>query len=136
LERLKLGEQLLRQNITPKIVTTGASGAPNERPEGIIAKLTLVQRGIDEGKIIAEENSRSTLEQILYLRNELAAHQGWKKFIIISDQYHLARAIEMCKFNGIDAIGSPSGIRQTFVDLAYYRFRESLALLSYWILGK
>jgi uncharacterized SAM-binding protein YcdF (DUF218 family) len=135
LERIKLGEQLLKQNIIPKIVTTG-SNAPGEKAEGEIAKLELIARGIDESKITSETGSHSTLEQVLFLRDELVKKQGWKKFIIISDQYHLARAIEMCRFNGIDAIGSPSGIKQTFFDLAYYRLRESVALLAYWILGK
>ncbi len=135
LERIKLGERLIRQNVIPKIVTTG-SNAPGEKAEGEIAKIELISRGIDESKITSETNSHSTLEQVLFLRDELVKKQGWKKFIIISDQYHLARAIEMCKFNGIDAIGSPSGINQTFYDLAYYRLRESVALLAYWILGK
>ncbi len=135
LERIKLGEQLLKQNIIPKIVTTG-SNAPGEKAEGEIAKRELITRGIDESRITAEINSHSTLEQVLYLREELVKKQGWKKFIIISDQYHLARAIEMCKFSGIDAIGTPSDIKQTFYDLAYYRLRESVALLAYWILGK
>jgi uncharacterized SAM-binding protein YcdF (DUF218 family)/uncharacterized membrane protein len=135
LERIKLGEQLLKQNVFPKIVTTG-SNAPGEKAEGEIAKIELIARGIDESKITSETNSHSTLEQVLFLRDELVKKQGWGKFIIISDQYHLARAIEMCRFNGIDAIGSPSGIKQTFYDLAYYRLRESVALLAYWILGK
>ena len=135
LERLKLGEQLLKQNVIPKIVTTG-SNAPGERAEGEIAKLELIKRGIDDSKIVSETNTHSTLEQVLYMRDELVKKQGWKKLIILSDQYHLARALEMCKFNGIDAIGSPSGIKQTFYDLAYYRLRESIALLAYWILGK
>ncbi len=135
LERIKIGEQLLKQNIIPKIVTTG-SNAPGEKAEGEIAKLELINRSIDGSKITTEINSHSTLEQVLFLRDELMKKQGWKRFIIISDQYHLARAIEMCKFNGIDAIGCPSGIKQTFYDLAYYRLRESVALLAYWILGK
>jgi hypothetical protein len=42
----------------------------------------------------------------------------------------------MCKFNGIEAIGTPSNIHQTFQDLAYYRLRESIALMAYWLLGK
>lgn len=135
LERIKLGEQLLKQNVIPKIVTTG-SNAAGERAEGDIAKIEFVKRGIDESKITSETNSHSTLEQVLYIRDELIKKQGWKKFIIVSDQYHLARALEMCKFNNINAIGSPSSIKQAFFDLAYYRLRESVALLAYWILGK
>jgi uncharacterized SAM-binding protein YcdF (DUF218 family) len=135
LERIKLGEQLVKQNIVPKIVTTG-SNAPGESAESEIAKLELIKRGIDESKIVTESNSHSTLGQVLYIRDELVKKQGWKKFIIISDQYHLARTLEMCRFNNIDALGSPSGIKQPFFDLAYYRLRESVALLAYWILGK
>ncbi|MDP4220203.1 MAG: YdcF family protein [Bacteroidota bacterium] len=135
LERIKLGEQLFKQNIIPKIVTTG-SNAPGEQAEGDIAKIELVKRGVDESKIISEVHSHSTLEQILYLRDELMTKQGWKKFIIVSDQYHLARALEICKFNNVEALGTPSGIKQSFLDLGYYRLRESVALLAYWILGK
>jgi uncharacterized SAM-binding protein YcdF (DUF218 family) len=136
LERIKIGELLLRQNVIPKLVTTGASDAPKETSEGEIAKLELVKRGIDGSRITAETSSHSTLQQILYLRDELSARQGWKKFIIISDQYHLARAIEMSKFNGVDAVGCPSGYQHSVVSLIYSRIRESIALLAYWLLGK
>ncbi|MEP7235429.1 MAG: YdcF family protein, partial [Ignavibacteriota bacterium] len=135
LERIKLGSQLLKQNVIEKIVTTG-SNAPGEKSESEIAKRELVSGGIEASKITTEAGSHSTLEQIIYLRDELVTKQRWQRFIIISDQYHLARAIEMCRFNGIEAIGSPSGIKQSFYDLAYYRLRESIALLAYWILGK
>ncbi|MBS1902511.1 MAG: YdcF family protein [Bacteroidetes bacterium] len=134
-ERIKVGEDLLKLSIVPKLVVTG-SNATGERTEAEIAKAELVKRGIEENRIVAESRSHSTLEQVLYLRDELQKKQGWNRFVIVSDQYHLARVIEMCRFNGVDAIGTPSNIRQTFQDLAYYRVRESVALLAYWILGK
>lgn len=134
-ERIKVGQDLLNLSIVPKLVVTGAN-AGSERPESEIAKVELVKRGIEENRIVAETASHSTLEQVLYLRDELQKKQGWNRFVIVSDQYHLARVIEMCKFNGVDAIGTPSNITQTFKDLAYYRVRESVALLAYWILGK
>ncbi|HYM21173.1 MAG TPA: YdcF family protein [Candidatus Kapabacteria bacterium] len=134
-ERINVAEDLIKRGIVPKLVVTG-SNATGEKPEAEIAKAQLLASGIEENRIVAETSSHSTLEQILYLRNELVTKQGWRRFVIISDQYHLARVIEMCKFNGIDAIGTPSNIRQTVFDLAYYRLRESVALLAYWILGK
>jgi len=42
----------------------------------------------------------------------------------------------MCKFNKIQAIGTPSKIQQPFLELAFYRARESFALVAYWLLGK
>ncbi len=135
LERIKLGYELLKQKAIPKIVVTG-SNAPNELAEAEIAKRELIKMGADEALITTETHSRSTLEQVLYLRTELAEKQQWKKFVIISDQYHLARVLEMAKFNGLTAIGSPSNINQNFFDLLFYRLRESVALLAYWLLGK
>jgi uncharacterized SAM-binding protein YcdF (DUF218 family) len=71
-----------------------------------------------------------------FLHDELLQKQGWMRFVIISDQYHLARVCDMCKFNGLTVIGSPSNIHEAFFDLAYYRIRESVAMLEYWLLGR
>ena len=60
----------------------------------------------------------------------------FERFVMISDHYHLARVGEMCKFNGVQAITAPSRIQQPFLDLAWYRIRESMALLAYWLIGK
>ncbi len=135
LERIKVGEDLLKRTIVAKVVATGGN-VSGEKTEAEVAKIELIKSGIEENRVVAETRSHSTLEQVLFIRDELVNKQGWKRFIIISDQYHLARVIEMCKFNGVEAIGAPSNIKQTVVDLAYYRVRESVALLAYWIIGK
>jgi vancomycin permeability regulator SanA len=134
-QRIEVGYELLSKNVIPRIVVTGAS-APGEQAEAEVAKKDLISRGVDPAEIVEETQSHTTLEQVRYLREELKAKQTWDRFVIISDQYHLARVIEMCRFEGLHAIGSPSRIEQPFVDLLYYRARESVALLAYWLLGK
>lgn len=134
-ERIDLGSELLSAGAIPRIVVTGAS-APGELAEAEIAKRELVRRGVDPSNIIEEDQSHTTFEQVRYMQDELYQKQGWQRFVIISDQYHLARVCEMCKFVGIAAIGSPSHIHQPFQDILYYRIRESMALLEYWLLGR
>ncbi len=134
-ERIELGYDLLTKHAIPRIVVTGAS-APGELAEAEVAKQDLMRRGVDESQIVEESASHTTLEQVRYIRDELYSHQKWTRFVIISDQYHIARVIEMCRFNGLIAIGSPSRIHQPFLDLLYYRLRESVALLEYWLLGR
>ncbi len=134
-ERIELGYELLAAHAIPRIVVTGSS-APGELPEAEIEKRVLVQKGVDPSRIIEETSSHNSLEQVRYLRSNLYSKQGWKRFVVVSDQYHLARVCEMCKFSGLTAIGSPSRIHQPFLDLLYYRFRESMALLEYWLLGR
>ncbi len=134
-ERIDLGYELLSAHAIPRLVATGAS-APGELAEAEIAKRELVKRGVDPSNIIEEDQSHSTFEQVRYLHDELSQKQGWQRFVIVSDQYHLARVCEMCKFIGLQAIGSPSHIQQPFGDILYYRVRESMALLEYWLLGR
>ncbi len=134
-ERIDVGYDLLAKSAIPRLVLTG-SNAPGELPESEIARRELLRRGVDPGQIISETHTHTSLEQVRYLHDELFAKQGWSRFVIISDQYHLARVIEMCRFSGLVAIGSPSRIHQPFLDLLYYRLRESFALLEYWILGR
>jgi len=134
-ERIDVGYDLLASKAIPRLVVTGAN-APGELTEAEVAKREFIKRGVDASAIIPESGSHSTLEQVRYIRDELEAKQGWSKFVVISDQYHLARILEMCKFNKIQAIGTPSKIQQPFLELAFYRARESFALVAYWLLGK
>ena len=133
--RVKIGADLIKQKVVPSIAVTGSS-APYEKSEAEIAGVALQKLEVGTSVITSESNSRSSLEQVIYIREELRDKQGWKRFIIISDQYHLARVLEMCSFNNIDAIGTPSRISQGFTDILFYRMRESVALLAYWMLGK
>jgi uncharacterized SAM-binding protein YcdF (DUF218 family) len=134
-ERIDLGYELLASHAIPRIIVTGAS-APGELAEAEVAKQVLLAHGVDPSRIIEETSSHTTLEQVRYLHDEFFVKQGWTRFVVVSDQYHLARVCEMCKFNGLTAVGSPSRIHQPFLDLLYYRFRESMALLEYWLLGR
>ncbi len=134
-QRINIGADISRRKVVPMIVVTGA-GAPYEKTEADIAYDELIRLGVNADHIITESNSRSTIEQVVFLRENLSRKQGWNRFIIISDHYHLPRILEMCKFNALEAIGVPSPIRQSFPDLLYYRIRESFALIAYWLLGK
>lgn len=133
--RVKLGADFIKQKVVQNIVVTG-SNAPNEQSEAEISIKHLEKLGVSNSVITSESNSRSTLEQVIYIREELRDKQRWKRFIIISDQYHLARVLEMCAFNEIDATGTPSRLNHDVTDILFYRLRESVALLSYWSIGK
>jgi uncharacterized SAM-binding protein YcdF (DUF218 family) len=134
-ERIEVGYDLLTKQAIPRLVVTGAS-APGEQAEAEVARKDLMKRGVAQAQIVEETNSHTTLEQVRYLREDLMQKEGWSRFVIISDQYHLARVVEMCRFANLKAVGSPSQISQPFLDLLYYRIRESVALLAYWLLGK
>ncbi len=133
-ERINKGYDLLKQGTVQFLVLTGGS-APNELPEAEVARRELLKRGVDPTRIVLETHTSSTLEQILFIRDQLQKKQGWSSFIIISDQFHLKRALEMCQFNDIDARGVSSESPLGPQNLALSHLRESSALVLYWLFG-
>lgn len=132
-ERIRKGHELLKNGTVEFLVLTGGN-APHELTEAEVAKRELLRLGADPTRIVLEENTSSTVEQILFIRDELTK-QGWKSFVIISDQFHLKRALEICAFNGIEANGiSPESPLGPY-NLAIYHLRESAALILYWLFG-
>jgi vancomycin permeability regulator SanA len=132
-ERINTGYDLLQNGTVQFLVLTGGN-APNELPEAEVARRELLKRGVDPTRIVQETHTHSTLEQILYIRDQLLK-QGWSSFIIVSDQFHLKRALEICEFNGINARGVSSESPLGPQNLAIYHFRESVALILYWMFG-
>ncbi|HVZ38775.1 MAG TPA: YdcF family protein [Candidatus Kapabacteria bacterium] len=133
-ERINKGYDLLKNGTVQFLVLTGGH-APNELPEAEVARRELLKQGADPTRIVLETHTSSTLQQILFIRDQLKKKQGWTTFVIISDQFHLKRALEICQFNDIDALGVSSESPLGPQNLALYHLRESGALILYWLFG-
>lgn len=132
-ERIRKGYDLLRSGTVQNLVLTG-SNAPHELPEAEVARRELLKLGADPTRIVSETHTHTTVQQILFVREQLLK-QGWRTFLIISDQFHLTRALEICDFNGIQALGVSSESPLGPQNLALYHVRESFALVLYWLYG-
>jgi vancomycin permeability regulator SanA len=132
-ERINKGYDLLKDGTVQFLVLTGGN-APNELPEAEVARRELLKRGADPTRLLIETHTSSTVQQVVYIRDQLLK-QGWSSFVIISDQFHLKRALEICRFNGIHARGVSSESPLGPQNLALYHFRESVALILYWVFG-
>lgn len=132
-ERINTGYDLLKNGTVQFLVLTG-SNAPGELSESEVARRELLNLGADPTRIVIETTTRSTQQQIMFIRDELLK-QGWKSFVIVSDQFHLTRALEICAFNDIDARGVSSESPLGPQNLAVYHVRESVALVLYWMFG-
>lgn len=134
-ERIRQAHKLYEEERISTIQLTGAN-APGELSEAKSAYNLLLELGTDSSKIKIEEETSNTTEQIKYIHkhlNELTMNK--RKLILISDAFHLPRIIEISKFFGISAIPSSSDHQLNWEKLLYYRFRESIALLLFWIFG-
>jgi vancomycin permeability regulator SanA len=132
-ERINKGYDLLKEGTVQFLVLTGGN-APNELPEAEVARRELLKRGVDPTRIVMETHTSSTVQQVIYIRDQLSK-QGWSSFLIVSDQFHLKRVLEICDFNDINAQGVSSESPLGPQNLAIYHLRESVALILYWMFG-
>ena len=133
-DRIDKGFEIYIKGFVPKIIITGG-GSPNELTEGEVSKNVLIKYGVPEENLILENESSSTIEQIHFIRDSLYHKQNWKKIIIISDNFHLKRAAEICSFNNIKADCISSDKVLSAEGSALFCLKESLALIVFWMVG-
>lgn len=133
-ERINKGYDIYHKNIVSKLVLTGG-GSPNELTEGEVSKNLLLKYGVEPENLILENHSSSTIEQIHFVRDSLYQKNKWKNILLVSDIYHLPRALEICKFNNITADGIASDREISDWNAASFCLKESLALLVFWKFG-
>jgi uncharacterized SAM-binding protein YcdF (DUF218 family) len=103
--------------------------------EAEVSKRELLKKGINERNIIIENKSNSTLEQITYLNSNYYRKNNWKETVIISDNFHLLRTKQICKFFGINAYMISSDTPLSTESNFNYCIKESFAVILFWLFG-
>ena len=64
-------------------------------------------RGVAAERLVLEEESTSTLEQAIAV-SRLARQRGWRRVVVVTDRYHLPRALFLFRRMGVPADGDPA----------------------------
>lgn len=124
--------ELLNNRFAGKIVFTGGS-APGELPEAEVAYEYAKVKGIDTSKVLLENSTANTADQMRWIKNNLLDKaDSIDDIIIVSDAYHLPRAIEISKFFKLDLKVAESDHRQDAGDKLFTKIREAIALFNFW----
>ncbi|MCF8241511.1 MAG: YdcF family protein [Melioribacteraceae bacterium] len=129
--RIDKASQLYFDGMISNIQLTGGN-APGELSEAETAFNYLRSLNVDSTALIIEKNTATTMEQIKFIRKKLIDEKGIPGILIISDEFHLKRVLEMCNFFNVDAQGISSTYSLNWKKLLFYRLRESVALLLFW----
>jgi len=133
-ERINKCYELYRNGNVPLIVLTGG-GSPGELTEAEVSKNELIKKGVDEKKIITENRSNSTLEQVSFIKNSLYIKNNWKSVVFISDHFHLFRTKQMAKFFELNTYTVSSDTPISSESTFNYCLKESLAVILFWLFG-
>lgn len=130
LERLEEGTKVIKENPNTKIVVSGGMGPGETITEAEAMKRYLVKNGVEEGRIIKEDKSRSTSENMEFTKKVIESIDNKKdiKIRVITNNFHMFRARLLAKHYGFNAYGSPATLHPLLVP-SYY-VREYMAVIK------
>lgn len=132
--RVEYAWQLYRDGYAPRLILSGGEGTyPPAEAEAMADLLTAY--GAGKEILFLERRSKNTIENIAYSK-EIMDQYGWKSALIVTDTFHIKRAMLIAKDQGIVPYGAP--VKESVLNRNQglklkYTLREVLAITSYTI---
>ncbi|MDT8861175.1 YdcF family protein [Alkalihalobacillus sp. MEB130] len=127
--RINAALEYLIENKNTLVIASGGQGPGEDITEAEAIKRELLKNGIEESRILLEEQSTSTLENLTFSKDHIPNLSG--KGIIVTNRYHLYRAILIAKDYGLDVMGLPAETPKSVLVQSYAR--EYLAITKYFL---
>ena len=112
------------------IIVCGAQGSNEPRAEGDVMRDWLIAQGVYEEDIVAETASFNTRQNLEYAK-AIMEHRGLSRALIVTSDYHVARALRLCAQTGIEATGKGSPSKPEY--FIKNHLREGLSWIKFWL---
>ena len=121
-DRIIVGDQLYKNGAASKIIMSGDHGRANH-DEVNTMKDYAINENVPSEDIFMDLAGFETYDTMYRAKNVFGA----KKVVIVTQKYHLYRALYIAKKVGLDAYGVPCDLRKYSKKMTYWRFRECFA---------
>ncbi len=137
LYRLDAAKKYLNEYPETRVIVSGGQGTGEDVSEAECMRLWLTDNGIPADRIIMEDKSTSTYEN---LKNSLEiidmfSNDPTDRIAVLSQEYHLYRAKFYARELGTDAVGVAADTGNK-VMMVSYTMREAFAVAYMWILER
>lgn len=105
--RLKQAIELYKDDKVEYLVFTGGKSENAKSSEAEVGKSYALEKGVPEKDILYEDRSLITEENLINAKR-VTNEKGIHSFLLVSDQFHLKRAVEMAKNQGMKVKGVPT----------------------------
>lgn len=109
------------------IIVCGAQGGNEPRPEGDVMRDWLLARGVPDEDVVAETASFNTRENLTHAK-AIMEERGLREALVVTSDYHVARALVLCRQVGIAATGKGSPSKPEY--FIKNHFREGLSWIK------
>lgn len=120
-DRLLMALEVAEKFPDAKLIVSGNNAGPEYDEVGVMNKFC-ISKGFDEKKIITDDYGFSTGASVTNMKKVYAV----EKAVIVTQRYHLYRALHIASQYDIEAYGVASNQRR-YAKQIYYSFREVLA---------
>ena len=134
--RVEYAAQLYHEGYADKIIMTGGMGQ-NPPTEAEAMAAAAAELDVKAGAIYLEKEAGNTRENLEYSQGIMEAN-GWRTAIIVTDLFHIKRALLLAEELDLSACGAPaklSPLYQNSILKARYTLREVFALKWYYLTG-
>jgi uncharacterized SAM-binding protein YcdF (DUF218 family) len=105
--RLDHSFDLWRSGLAGYLVVAGGLTGTAARTEAAVGREYLVARGVPSHRVLTEDRSRHTLENLFNVRKQLR-RRGWRRLLVVSDPLHLARVAALAHGLSLKIAASPA----------------------------
>ncbi len=123
-DRIKTAVELYNENKIDKIIMSGDNRFENYNEPKAMIELAL-KLGIPQGALQPDYAGRRTYDTCIRAKKIFNIN----KAILITQDFHMTRALYTCNSLGIDAIGVTSDMNE-YYNLKWYKFKDKLALIK------
>lgn len=108
-KRLDATLDYAKKNEEAKLIVSGGQGAEETITEAEAMKRYLVERGVEESRIIKEEKATNTEENIRFSKELIESENS--EIVVVSNGFHIFRCQRLAKKNGftnVSGLGAPT----------------------------
>ena len=140
--RLEHALGLYGDGVAPLLVFTGGKEEGDRFTEGGSGARWALEQGVPASAVLSEEKSRTTYQNLAGAGQALRRRHpggGRPRIVIVSDPFHMFRAVRQAADLGMDAYPSPtrtSPLSASRIRLTESVLREDLAIAGYLLSGR
>jgi len=127
--RLEHGVGVFRARKAAFLLVSGGIVGPPPAEAHLMREMAMA-RGIEAERIVVEDQARSTFENAVYA-GRIIRERGWGRVVVVTDAFHLPRALFVCRRLGLPVEGDGVPRRPETSRLSWVRWHadEQVRLL-------
>lgn len=130
--RLDAAIKYLNENPNTMCIVSGGQGSNEKISEAEAMAEYLLKNGIEKNRIILEDKSKNTVENIKY--SKLLMKEPYESVGIVTNNFHVFRATQIAKAQGLKGVCGIAA-KSSALYLPNNVLRECLGILKDWAMG-